>query len=183
MKYVKTILLILLYFGALTVHAQNGKPAKKPVLWNVTTSGDTLRYINIFPESAPENLPKLPGYYSTAQYDSAFIQLQNSSEELMVSSNTLTLLKQSGKYQSNFSQLKSKRKPIWMPVALIVVSGATSAYFKLEANSAYDRYQHSIDRKNISKYYDLTQKYDTVSGISFVFFQVGFGWLTYKLIW
>lgn len=183
MKYVKAILLILVSFGALTVYAQNGNPAEKPVLWNVTTAGDTLRYINIFPDAAPKSLPKLPGYYSTARYDSALIQVHNSSEQLMVSSNALTLLKQSDNYQSNFSQLKSTRKPIWMPVALIVVSGATSAYFKLEANSAYDRYQHSIDRKNISKYYDLTQKYDTVSGISFVFFQVGFGWLTYKLIW
>jgi len=183
MKYVKAILFILLNCSALAVHGQSDGTAQKPVLWNVTSSGDTLRYINIFPEAAPKNLPNLPGYYSAAQYDSALKKLQGAPENLMISSNALNLLKQSEQYPKSTSRLKSKRKPIWMPVALIVVSGAASAYFKLEANSAYDRYQHSIDKKNISKYYDLTKKYDTVSGISFVFFQVGFGWLTYELIW
>ncbi len=64
----------------------------------------------------------------------------------------------------------------------MVVSGAVSAYYKLQANEAYDQYRRSLDQSSIQYYYDQTKKYDTYSTISFVIFQGSFGWMIYKLI-
>lgn len=183
MKCAKILSLLAVILLLNPAKGRSGDPQEKPVLWNITSSGDTLHYVNIFPESTLKKNLDIPGYFVPACYDSIKQNLERRQGHFLISSNTLTLLKQSRQYPNNIQRLKPERKPVWFPVALILASGATSAYFKLEANKTYDRYQHSIDRKNISKYYDLTRKYDTVSGISFVLFQVGFGWLTYELIW
>ncbi|NIW44628.1 MAG: hypothetical protein GWN30_07650, partial [Gammaproteobacteria bacterium] len=79
-------------------------------------------------------------------------------------------------------ELESTHKSLWKPIVSMVVSGAVSAYYKLQANEAYDQYRRSLDQSSIQYYYDQTKKYDTYSTISFVIFQGSFGWMIYKLI-
>jgi len=183
MKSDRNILLIVLIVLLLPgISRSSDKPQDEPVLWNVDANGDTLKYLNIFPTTGKASIETLPSYYQPVQYDSVFRQLSHSTTMRNISSDPLQLLKLSPEYQGQIATVQPERKPLWWPVALIAVSGVTSAYYKLEANHTYDQYLRSIDRNNISHYYNLTKKYDTVSGVSFVFLQVGFGWLTYELM-
>lgn len=57
----------------------------------------------------------------------------------------------------------------------IIVLGATTAYFKLEADAKYDEYQHSGN----SELLDDIRKYDLISAITFTALQINFGLLLY----
>lgn len=56
--------------------------------------------------------------------------------------------------------------------------GATTAYFKLEADKYYDDYQINGDHS----FLDKTHKYDLISGISFVAMQINFGLIIYYFL-
>jgi len=60
----------------------------------------------------------------------------------------------------------------------IIALGASTVYFKLKADNAYDDYKSSNDQS----YLDKTHKYDTLSGISFGILQVNFGILIYYFL-
>ena len=154
-----------------------------PHLWNVTQDGDTLRYVNV-PASKTSYLSHsaFPAYVHQSEYrqlvgDSIIVSpvrlldtnRQNFSQILSVS-------------QKEVDQLQSSHDNIWLPLTAMVISGGISAYYKLEANSTYDKYQRAVDEDNITRYYDLTQKYDSYSAISFVILQGSFGWMIYKLL-
>jgi hypothetical protein len=57
----------------------------------------------------------------------------------------------------------------------IVILGATTAYFKLEADKKYDEYQFTGD----SELLDDIRKYDRISAITFTALQINFGLLLY----
>ena len=183
MKSVSLISAILIVLGFFVPPVQAGDSAGNGgVLWNVTETGDTLTYLNLFPMPESRKDRRLPGYFRKHAYDSVRTEVASLSWHPEISDNPLYLMEIAEEYPTAITGIEREQKNIWLPAALIAVSGVTSAYFKLEANQAYDRYLNSIDRDNIRHYYDLSRKYDTVSGISFVFLQVGFGWLTYELM-
>ena len=57
----------------------------------------------------------------------------------------------------------------------IIVLGATTAYFKLEADAKYEEYQYSGN----SELLDDIRKYDLISAITFTALQINFGLLLY----
>jgi hypothetical protein len=57
----------------------------------------------------------------------------------------------------------------------IIILGATTAYFKLEADKKYDEYQFTGD----SELLDDIRKYDRISAITFAALQINFGLLLY----
>jgi len=152
-------------------------------LWNITEQGDTLRYLNLIPRRTPGHVISQPRYVSEARYRDFLSGSEARPDSQLV-------LVDLAEFQSiNLPQLQDARslqpayQKVWMPVVAMTVTGALSAYFKLEANGYYNKYQRALDSPDINKYYDLTRKYDTYSAISFVFLQGSFGWLIYKLIW
>lgn len=60
----------------------------------------------------------------------------------------------------------------------IFLLGGTAAYFKLQADDYFDKYHQTGDKK----YLDKTDQYDLISGISFVLFQIDFGFIIYKVL-
>ena len=166
---------------AFTISSAPGQ--EKPHLWNVTQDGDTLHYVNV-PASRTGYLSAsaFPTYVNQSQYrqlvgDSLIVSpvrlldtnRQNFSQILSVS-------------QKEVDQLQSSHDNIWLPLTAMVISGGISAYYKLEANNTYEKYQRAVNEDNITRYYDLTQKYDSYSAISFVILQGSFGWMIYKLL-
>lgn len=159
-----------------------GQETSQLPLWNVTPDGDTLRYVNkVRIPSGVSNELRLPAYISAEhiahiKVDSVRLypggvlgEQQNFSKTLSVS-------------QKEVDQIQSSHDNIWLPLTAMVISGGISAYYKLEANDTYSKYQRAVDENNITRYYDLTQKYDTYSAISFVILQGSFGWMIYKLL-
>lgn len=63
-------------------------------------------------------------------------------------------------------------------VSSAVVFGATAAYFKLESDVAYEKYQKTDDKS----YLDKTDRYDVYSGIALGALQINFGYLIYKFL-
>ena len=59
----------------------------------------------------------------------------------------------------------------------MIALGATSAYYKIKADHNYDEYLRTGD----VKYKDRTSQYDLISGITFGFTQINFGYLIYKI--
>ena len=152
-------------------------------LWNVNEDGDTLQYINLF--HLPDSGLSLdyPRYIRKPELNDIITAAGFTKDSVQYISNLYIILQVSSKVNKKASRLQPSYENIWAPVLAISISGAVSAYYKLEANNAYERYNKSIDRAQIQKYYDLTREYDTYSAISFVFLQASFGWLTYKLLW
>jgi len=65
----------------------------------------------------------------------------------------------------------------WFKVLIgtAIALGATTAYYKLEADKKYDEYQVTGDPALL----DQTNKYDLISGVTFVAMQVSFGLILY----
>lgn len=78
------------------------------------------------------------------------------------------------------SYFKTPRKviPITISALLTAVSGISAYYFKDQANNKYDDYLNYGDPALLDK----TRKYDVISGISLVLFQVGLAGLIYFLL-
>lgn len=78
------------------------------------------------------------------------------------------------------SYFKTPRKviPITISALLTAASGISAYYFKDQANNKYDDYLNSGDPSLLDK----TRKYDLISGISLVLFQVGLVGLIYFLL-
>lgn len=60
-------------------------------------------------------------------------------------------------------------------VGTAITLGATTAYYKLEADKKFDEYQKTNDPAAL----DQTDKYDLISGITFVAMQINFGLILY----
>ena len=60
-------------------------------------------------------------------------------------------------------------------VGTAIALGATTAYYKLEADKKFDDYQVSGDQELL----DQTDRYDIVSGVTFVALQINFGMIIY----
>ena len=63
-------------------------------------------------------------------------------------------------------------------VGSAVALGASAAYFKLESDNYYEKYEETNDKK----YLDKTNRYDVYSGVSLGVLQVNFGFLIYKFL-
>jgi hypothetical protein len=63
-------------------------------------------------------------------------------------------------------------------VGAALALGATTAYFKLEADKSFDEYQVTGDLDLLDK----TDRYDVISGISFVALQIDFGLILYYFL-
>lgn len=60
----------------------------------------------------------------------------------------------------------------------LIALGATTAYYKLEADKTFDEYQLSGDPALLEQ----TDKYDIISGVSFVALQINFGLILYLFL-
>lgn len=60
----------------------------------------------------------------------------------------------------------------------VVILGGVSAYFKIKADDHYEAYERYGKQNDL----DLTNQYDTISGISFGLLQVNFGYLLYRFL-
>ena len=60
----------------------------------------------------------------------------------------------------------------------MIALGATTAYFKLQADNYFDDYQFSGDQSLLDK----THKYDLISGVTFVALQINFGLIVYYFL-
>lgn len=184
MKYCRQLLYLLIILLVSGIMNPNMTTAGEGYLWNVTMNGDTLHYLNGFPRDG------FPGNYRLPQYlppdmHRRYVQEGTTGSELRLTRDVRELMHEStmARQSVEVQTLKRSHRQIWMPIAAMGITGAVSAYFKLEANQAYDRYQHSIDHSKIEQYYNRTRKYDTYSGISFVLLQASFGWLIYEFMW
>ncbi|MEJ2103943.1 MAG: hypothetical protein P8X47_05120 [Ignavibacteriaceae bacterium] len=63
-------------------------------------------------------------------------------------------------------------------VSTAVALGATTAYYKLEADKKFDEYQITGDPALL----DQTDKYDVISGVTFVAMQINFGLILYLFL-
>ncbi len=63
-------------------------------------------------------------------------------------------------------------------VGSLVVLGATTAYFKLEADRKFDQYQSTGDEALL----DQTNRLDTISAVTFVALQINFGYIIYRFL-
>jgi hypothetical protein len=59
-----------------------------------------------------------------------------------------------------------------------IALGAATAYYKLEADKNFDKYQITGDQY----YLDQTDKFDVISGVTFVALQINFGLILYMFI-
>ena len=59
-----------------------------------------------------------------------------------------------------------------------IALGATTAYYKLEADKSFDEYQLTGDSAALEQ----TDKYDLISGITFVAMQIDFGFILYLFL-
>jgi len=60
----------------------------------------------------------------------------------------------------------------------LIALGATTAYYKLEADKTFDEYQITGD----PALQEQTEKYDTISGVTFVVMQINFGLILYLFL-
>lgn len=60
----------------------------------------------------------------------------------------------------------------------LIALGATTAYYKLEADKTFDEYQITDD----PALQEQTEKYDTISGVTFVAMQINFGLILYLFL-
>lgn len=60
----------------------------------------------------------------------------------------------------------------------LVTLGAIAAYYKIEADENFNKYQKTNDNHYLSK----TDRFDLISGISFGLLQVNFGYLIYSIL-
>jgi hypothetical protein len=60
----------------------------------------------------------------------------------------------------------------------LIVLGATTAYYKLEADKIFNDYQFSGDQTLL----DQTEKYDRISAVTFVAMQINFGLILYLFL-
>jgi len=63
-------------------------------------------------------------------------------------------------------------------VGTAIALGATTAYYKLEADKSFDEYQLTGDPASLNQ----TDKYDLISGITFVALQIDFGFILYLFL-
>ena len=63
-------------------------------------------------------------------------------------------------------------------VGSAVLLGASTAYFKLEADKKFDEYIITRDRELL----DQTNRFDVISGVSFVAMQINFGFIIYLFL-
>lgn len=63
-------------------------------------------------------------------------------------------------------------------VGTAIALGATTAYYKLEADKSFDEYQITGNPASL----DQTDKYDLISGITFVALQIDFGFILYLFL-
>jgi hypothetical protein len=63
-------------------------------------------------------------------------------------------------------------------IGTAIALGATTAYYKLEADKSFDDYQITGDSASL----DQTEKYDLISGITFVALQIDFGLILYLFL-
>jgi len=63
-------------------------------------------------------------------------------------------------------------------VGSAVILGASTAYFKLEADKKFDEYMITGDRKLL----DQTNRFDVISGVTFVAMQINFGFIIYLFL-
>ncbi|MBT8387314.1 MAG: hypothetical protein KJO12_07865 [Ignavibacteria bacterium] len=63
-------------------------------------------------------------------------------------------------------------------VGSAVLLGASTAYFKLEADKKFDEYIITGDRKLL----DQTNRFDVISGVTFVAMQINFGFIIYSFL-
>ena len=63
-------------------------------------------------------------------------------------------------------------------VGSAVLLGASTAYFKLEADKKFDEYVITGDRKLL----DQTNRFDVISGVTFVAMQINFGFIIYLFL-
>jgi len=63
-------------------------------------------------------------------------------------------------------------------VGSAVLLGASTAYFKLEADKEFDEYLITGDKK----YLDQTNRFDLISGVTFVAMQINFGFIIYLFL-
>jgi len=152
-------------------------------LWNVTANGDTLRYVNTIPSRHQTTGLSLPRYLTPDEFQQLMRTTSEPSDSQVVLTNLIRYDQIRVPRMPEARELEPSYARIWQPVVSMAVFGTLSAYFKLEANRTYTRYEESLDHGKIEKYYTLTRKYDTYSAISFVFLQGSFGWLIYKLLW
>lgn len=59
-----------------------------------------------------------------------------------------------------------------------IILGGITAHFKLKADDKFDEYKYSGDKK----FFDETNRYDTISGISLALFQINFGYIIYRFL-
>jgi hypothetical protein len=172
------ILFVILFAG----HTFAQENQHKAPLWNVTQDGDTLRYISSVQEQPKLQDMGLPGYVSELKYRELISDSLQYKLEAVRFPDTPDLSKVLSIRKEDIEQIQPATKNIWLPLTAMVISGGVSAYFKLEANTIYKKYQKAVDEDNINKYYNLTRKYDTYSAISFVILEGSFGWMIYKLL-
>jgi hypothetical protein len=60
----------------------------------------------------------------------------------------------------------------------LIALGATTAYYKLEADKTFDEYQFTGD----PALQEQTEKYDVISGVTFVAMQINFGLILYLFL-
>ena len=63
-------------------------------------------------------------------------------------------------------------------VGTVIALGATTAYYKLEADKSFDEYQVTGDPALLEQ----TDKYDTISAVTFVALQIDFGLILYLFL-
>jgi hypothetical protein len=63
-------------------------------------------------------------------------------------------------------------------VGTVIALGATTAYYKLEADKTFDEYQVTGDPALLEQ----TDKYDTISAVTFVALQIDFGFILYLFL-
>lgn len=176
---IRGIIILGMLISALPV---TGMSQQESHLWNITDSGDTLQYVNIFASDVQQDDTGFPKYMTPEEFRAYLGSAGMTGDSIAIQANVEQLFQSFPENREMIQPLEPQYESIWKPVVAATVSGALSAYFKLEANAAYERYNRSIDRSDINRYYDLTRKYDTYSAISFVFLQASFGWLSYKLL-
>jgi len=69
-----------------------------------------------------------------------------------------------------------------VPVAVGIVSASISLWSKMEADRCYRIYKREIAPREIDFWYSQVEKYDKISNISLVFFELSVIWINYKLL-
>lgn len=70
----------------------------------------------------------------------------------------------------------------FVPVATGVISVSVSLWSKMKADRCYGIYKRKIVPEEIDFWYSQVEKYDKISNISLVFFELSVIWINYKLL-